>query len=83
MPSSIVHFFYGSLFSFILCGLMALGFFLIKDKILADELETNHDLNDIFENFPISQMILVVVDGQGMFNCSKIFVSCILKLLKL
>ena len=80
MPSTIEQFFYGSLFSFILCSFMALGFFLVHDKILADQLEslssleTNHDLHDIFENFTISQTILVVIDGQGMFNYSKTFV---------
>jgi hypothetical protein len=69
MPSSTEQFCYGSLFSFILCGFMALGFFLIHDKILSDKLEIKHD---IFENFPISQSITVVIDGQGMFNCFKI-----------
>jgi hypothetical protein len=81
MPSSIEQFIYGSLFSFILCGFMALGFFLMHDKILKDKLEINHDLHDIFENFPISQTITVVIDGEGTFfnirfKFNSIFVSC-------
>jgi len=67
MPSSAEHFLYGSLFSFILCGFMAIGFFLIHDRIIKDQLEINDDLQNIFENFPISQTINVVVDGKGKF----------------
>ncbi len=46
---------------------MAIGFFLIHDRIIKDQLEINDDLQNIFENVPISQTINVVVDGKGKF----------------
>jgi hypothetical protein len=53
----------------------------MHDKMLKDKLEINHDLHDIFENFPISQTITVVIDGEGTFfnirfKFNSIFVSC-------
>jgi len=75
MPSTIEQFIYGSLFSFLLCGFMSIGFFLIYDQSLKGELETNHDLHEIFENFPSSKTISVVIDGRGKFKYFKNLIS--------
>ena len=65
MPSSYEQFIYGSLFSLILCGFMAIGFFLFHDQTLKKQLEINNDLHNIFENFPLSETITVFIDDKG------------------
>jgi len=65
MPSSYEQFIYGSLFSLILCGFMAIGFFLFHDQTLKKQLKINHDSHNIFENFPLSETITVFIDDKG------------------